>query len=171
MSLDTATPPARPFTRTGVLELAKLAHLSGLAQLQGMMAGDFPAPPISEAMEFWMTEAEEGRVVFVGHPSPRFLNPIGTIHGGWTGTLMDSALACAVHATLAPGEAYTTLEFKVSCLRPILPNSGPMRCEGKVVHRGRRAATSEAWLTDAAGKLYAHGTETCMIFEAQKPKA
>jgi uncharacterized protein (TIGR00369 family) len=152
-------------TFIGVLDLKKLAHMSGLAMLRGMLAGELPAPPIAESMDFWLTEADEGTATFVGHPSVRFLNPLGVVHGGWIGTVMDSALACAVHTTLAPGEGYTSMEFKVSFLRPVLPTTGPLTCTGRVIHRARRAATSDATLVDAAGKIYAHGTETCMIFE------
>jgi uncharacterized protein (TIGR00369 family) len=161
----TALSDGRP-TFVGVLDLRTLGHMSGLQMLHAMLAGELPAPPISKTMNFWMTQAAEGTATFVGEPSADFLNPLGTVHGGWTGTIMDSALACAVHATLLPGEAYTTLEYKVSCLRPILPTTGRLTCMGTVVHRGRRAATSEARLVDAGGKLYAHGTETCMIFDA-----
>ncbi|MCU0732359.1 MAG: PaaI family thioesterase [Hyphomonas sp.] len=161
----TMTQDGRP-AFIGVLDLRKLGHMSGLEMLHAMLAGELPAPPISRTMNFWMTEAGEGTATFIGEPTADFLNPLGTVHGGWTGTIMDSALACAVHATLQPGEGYTTLEYKVSCLRPILPTTGRLTCIGEVVHRGRRAATSQARLVDASGKLYAHGTETCMIFDA-----
>lgn len=153
--------------RYGVVDMADAAGMSGLEVLRAIIAGRLPAPPISRTLSFHLTEADEGRAVFTGTPSFEVYNPLGTVHGGWTATLLDSALACAVHSTLAPGEGYTTLEFKVNCVRPITETSGEMRCEGKVVHRGGRIATSEAQLVDAAGKLYAHGSETCMIFPAK----
>ena len=111
-----------------------------------------------------MTEVEEGRVVFSGMPSADHLNPLGTVHGGWTATVMDSALGCAVFSVIKPGEAYTTIEFKLNLVRPVLPGMGEVFCEGKIIHRGRTIATSEAWLRDGKGKLLAHGTETCAIF-------
>jgi len=86
------------------------------------------------------------------------------VHGGWTATVMDSALGCAVFSVVKPGEAYTTIEFKLNLVRPVLPGMGEVFCEGKIVHRGRNIATSEAWLRDGNGKLLAHGTETCAIF-------
>ena len=115
-------------------------------------------------MDFDIAEVEEGRVVFVGTPSAGFFNPLGTIHGGWTATILDSAMACAVHATLRVGEGYTTLEMKLNYVRPVMPASGPVRCEGRLIHRGGSVATSEGRLIDAQGKLLAHGTETYMIF-------
>jgi uncharacterized protein (TIGR00369 family) len=88
------------------------------------------------------------------------------VHGGWAATILDSCMACAVHTTLAAGEGYTTLEFKVSCLRPVLPGMGLVRAEGTVIHRARRVATSEGKLIDGKGRVLAHGTETCLIFDA-----
>ncbi len=105
-----------------------------------------------------------GHAVFRGLPSERHLNPLGTVHGGWAATLLDSALACAVQTLLARGEAYTTAEFKVNLTRPITPKTGEVVCEGRVVHKGKTLAVSEATLKDANGKLLAFGTETCSIF-------
>lgn len=153
------TPDIRP------LPLREIAHMSGLEMLRGMIDGTLPAPPFAVTTAIKMLSAEEGKVVFEGEPQAKFYNPLGTIHGGWTATIMDSAMACAVHSTLKPGEAYTTLEFKLHFCRPILPTSGMLRAEGVVLSRGRRAATSEGRLLDKAGKLVAHGTETCMIFD------
>lgn len=137
---------------------------SGLAFLRGMLAGDLPGPPISEASDFWLAEVDEGRAVFEGNPSARFFNPLGTIHGGWISTLLDSAMGCAVHTTLRPGFGYTTVDMTISFVRAVMPASGTVRCEGKVIHVGGRIATSEGKLFDASGKLLAHGTETCLIF-------
>ena len=148
----------------GTIPLEALARDGGLKILQDLVKGLHPAPPIAATLSFVLTEAEADRVVFRGLPKVEYLNPLGTIHGGWTATVMDSALACAVMTTLAPGEAYTTVEFKVNFLRPLLPDGGEVSCEGRVVHRGKTLATSEAFLRDAKGRLIAHGTETCAIF-------
>ncbi len=142
----------------------EIAHLSGLETLRGMIEGRLPAPPFAITTSIALTAADEGKVVFEGEPKAEFFNPLGSIHGGWTATIMDSVMACAVHSTLAPGEAYTTLEFKLHFCRPIMPATGRVRAEGLVLSRGRRAATSEGKLYDSAGKLLAHGTESCLIF-------
>jgi uncharacterized protein (TIGR00369 family) len=143
----------------------EIAGLTGLETLRGMIERRLPAPPFSAATDIFLVEADEGRVVFEGTPTAAFFNPLGSIHGGWTAAIMDSAMACAVHSTLKAGEAYTTLEFKLHFCRPIMPATGLVRCEGIVLSRGRRAATSEGKLYDASGKLLAHGTETCLIFD------
>ncbi len=154
----------------GVVSREELVAGDGLSFLRGIIAGTNPAPPFADAMDFELAEADEGRVVFVGQPSARFFNPLGTIHGGWTATILDSAMACAAHATLKPGEGYTTLEMKLNYVRPVMPDSGPVRCEGKLIHRGSSVITTEGKLVDARGKLLAHGTETCLVFPA-KPSA
>ncbi|MCB1382010.1 MAG: PaaI family thioesterase [Notoacmeibacter sp.] len=133
--------------------------------MRRIMDGTYLPPSIGGALDFVITEAEEGRVVFTGWPSDAHLNPIGTVHGGWAATIMDSALACAVHTTCQPGEASTTVEFKVNLVRPILPGMGELTCEGRVVHRGRTLAVSEATLRGPDGKTLAFGTETCNILQ------
>ena len=148
----------------GTLPLDVVQRDGGLKVLQAMLSGALPAPPMCRTLAFSMTEVEDGRVVFAGMPSADHLNPLGTVHGGWTATVMDSALGCAVFSVIKPGEAYTTIEFKLNLVRPVLPGMGEVFCEGKIVHRGRTIATSEAWLRDGKGKLLAHGTETCAIF-------
>ncbi len=148
----------------GVLPLEVVARDGGLKTLHEMLAGNLPAPPISKTLQFALTEVEEGRVVFKGLPDAAFLNPLGVVHGGWAATLLDSALGCAAMSTLKPGEGYTTAEFKVNLVRPILPHTGEVVCEAKLIHRGRTIATVEAYLHDKNGKLLAHGTETCSIF-------
>jgi uncharacterized protein (TIGR00369 family) len=129
-----------------------------------------PAPPFAQSMDVTLTVAEDPFVVFEGTPSERFFNPLGTVHGGWIAAIPDSAMACAVHTTLQRGEGYTTLKLKISCVRAVMPSSGVVRCEGRVIHRGGSIATSEGKLLDAQGCLLAHGTETCMIFAAKKPE-
>lgn len=150
--------------RIGVVDRETLTAETGLSFLRGIVEGRHPAPPFAVTSRMILTEAEEGRVVFEGEPAEAFLNPLGTIHGGWTATMLDSAMACAIHATLAAGEAYTTVEMKVNYIRPILPGVGRIRCEGRLIHRGGTLATSDGKLTDARGRLLAHGSETCMIF-------
>lgn len=138
--------------------------LTGLETLRGMIAGSLPAPPMAATMNFNLVEVDEGRVVFAGTPLEGHLNPAGTVHGGWAATILDSALACAVHSTLAKGERYTSVEMKLNFLRPILVGkTGRLICEGKIIQRGRTLALSEARLVDEGGKLYAHASETCMM--------
>jgi uncharacterized protein (TIGR00369 family) len=129
--------------------------LSGMEYIQAIFSGELPAPPISELMGFQGVEAEPGRAVFEMEPGPQHYNPIGSVHGGIALTLLDSAMGCAVH---------TTLEVKTNFVRPITAETGLIRCEGHVIHSGSRIATAEGKLTDAAGKLLAHGTTTCLIF-------
>ena len=152
----------RPVT-FGVTDFKAATSMSGLEFLHAMISGKFPAPPICEVLDFLLVEAEHGRVVFEGIPSDRFRNPLGTVHGGWMSTLLDSALGCAVHSTLKAGQGYTTVDLAVSFVRAVHQSTGKMRCEAKVIHVGGRIATSEARLVDAEGKLYAHGTTTCLV--------
>lgn len=143
-----------------------LAH-DGAAFLQGIIDGKFPAPPIAETLGFRLMFVENGRVRFEGEPQPRHYNPIGSVHGGFAMTLLDSALGCAVHSTLAKGEAYTSLEIKVNFVRPLTAQVGAVIAEGRIIHRGRTIGTAEGEIKDRAGKLYAHATTTCMIFPAK----
>ena len=157
---------AYPMPKTfGVSNPRDFAHLSGLDYITGIREGRFPAPTIGRTMGFMMHEVEEGRVVFTGMPGEDVMNPIGTVHGGWAATILDSALACAVHTICPVGFASTSVNLQVSFVRPILPTTGRVFCEGKVVHPGRQLATAEARLTDEAGKLYATGTQTCSLFK------
>jgi uncharacterized protein (TIGR00369 family) len=148
----------------GILPMEELVKYTGLEMLQRLIDGHYPAPPIGASMNFGLVEVSEGRAVFRGLPGERHLNPLGSVHGGFAATLLDSALGCAVHTTMAKGEAYTTAEFKVNLTRPITPKTGEVVCEGRVIHRGRTLAVSEATLKDKDGKLLAFGTETCSIF-------
>jgi uncharacterized protein (TIGR00369 family) len=148
----------------GVVSPETLASHNGLDFLQGMVAGTHPQPPMCQTLGFHLIEVERGRAVFEGLPRREHYNPIGTVHGGFAATLLDSALGCAIFATLAQGEGWTTLELKLNLVRPVTQDTGPMRAEGRIIHRGRTVATSEGDLKDAAGRLYAHATTTCMIF-------
>ena len=144
------------------------AEMSGLEALQRIVDGTFPGAPIAEIMAMRLSEVAEGRAVFSGEAGKEHRNPHGTVHGGWAATILDSALGCAVHTTLGAGERYTTVEMKVNYLRPILAGqTGPLTCEGRVINRGRTLALAEARLVCSAGKVYAHATETCMIFPAK----
>jgi uncharacterized protein (TIGR00369 family) len=113
-------------------------------------------------------ELDKGRVVFTLEPAEYHYNPIGSVHGGIISTICDSAMGCAVQSTLPAGTGYTTLELKVNFLRAVTLETGPMRCEGRVIHVGGRVATAEAYLTDGAGTRYAHATTTCMIFRPER---
>jgi uncharacterized protein (TIGR00369 family) len=144
---------------------AKGRELAGMDYLQAIMAGELPAPPIAELIGFRLVEAVPGRAVFEMEAGPQHYNPIGSVHGGIALTLLDSAMGCAVHTTLERGVGYTTLEVKTNFVRPITAETGVIRCEGVVIHRGSRVATAEGKLTDANGKLLAHGSTTCMIFQ------
>lgn len=159
-----------PALRYGVVDAAEATGQDGIDFLRGMIEQRYPAPPIARSMGFILTEAEPGRAVFEGTPTADFFNPLGTIHGGWTATILDSALGCCVHTIIKAGQAYTTVEMKVNYVRALMPDTGPVRCEGKVIHAGSRIATSEARLVDGKGRLIAHATETCMIFEARPPR-
>ncbi len=156
--------PGMTASGIGTVPLETVARDGGLKAMLDLLAGIHPSPPMAATLKFGLSEVEEGKVVFRGLPSAEHLNPLGTVHGGWAATIMDSALGCAVMTTLKPGEAYTTVEFKVNLVRPLLPGMGEVFCEGRIVHRGRTLATSEAWLKDKNGKLLAHGSETCAIF-------
>jgi uncharacterized protein (TIGR00369 family) len=154
--------------RFGVARAEEIAGLSGLEMLRAMIAGRIPAAPIAATLGFRLAEVEEGRALFEGEPGPGLLNPLGSVHGGWALTLIDSATGCAVHTTLPAGSGYATVETKVNFARPIAPDGGTVRCEGRVVTRGRQIATAEARLTAADGKILAHGTSTLMILEPRR---
>jgi len=150
----------------GVVTPDILKSYDGLAFLRGIVDGMLPQPPIAELMGFDLVEADKGRAVFEGLPEFRHYNPIGSVHAGFAATLLDSALACAIFSTMVKGDTWTTLELKLNFVRAITKDTGPVRAEGRVIHRGRTVATSEGDLKDRAGKLYAHATTTCMIFPA-----
>jgi len=148
---------------------AKWRELSGADIARGLADGSLLPPPMADTLAFRLVEASEGRAAFEGEPADWMYNPIGVIHGGWAMTLLDSALGVSIHTTLAKGERYTTLETKVNFVRPILADTGRVRAEATVVHRGRRVATAEGRLRTADGKLLAHGTTTCLISAADTP--
>ena len=147
----------------GVLTREQIVGLSGIETLRKMIAGEFPAPPIAAPLGFRLVEVERGLAVFEGTPGPHLLNPLGSVHGGYALTLIDSACGCAVHSELDAGVGYTTVETKVNFTRAIDPAGGPVRCEGRVLSRGRTIATADAFLRDESGRLLAHGTSTLII--------
>jgi len=157
----------------GRIPMSEIGRGPGLEFLRRIARGELPAIPIGAAMGFVTMEAEPGRVVFQGTPSADYYNPIGTIHGGYIATLLDSAVGCAVHTMVPHGFGYTTLELKVNYVRALHDGVGPVRAEGKVINVSRRVGIAEGRLVDAAGRLYAHATTTCMIFpvEAVEPPA
>ena len=146
-------------------------NVSGIEYLRAMQSGELPAPPIAVLLGMWISEVSEGRVVFALEAAEYHYNPLGTVHGGVLATLLDSAMGCAVQSTLSAGTSYTTLELKVNYLRPVTTKTGMLYCEGKVIHVGGRIATAESRLTDADGKLYAHGTTTCMVLRPSSAEA
>ncbi|MGW2707134.1 PaaI family thioesterase [Streptomyces sp. NPDC001340] len=141
------------------------AGRSGLEVLQMMVEGRLPQAPIGGTLGFRLVAVEQGRAVFEGEPGEHLLNPMGTVHGGFLATLLDSALGSAVMSMLPVGRAYTTIQLGVHMVRPVFADTPTLRCEGTVVHAGRTTATAEARLTGTAdGKLYAHATTTCAVF-------
>lgn len=150
---------------SGPLPREQVIRMSGMNVFDAIFRGELPAPPIGETMDFIPVHMAPGLAIFQGRPLKRHFNPLGTVHGGWFCTLLDSAMGCAVHTTLPAGKGYTTLEVKVNMLRPLTDAVELVRAEGKVIHAGRQVATAEGRLVDAAGKVYGHATTTCMIFD------
>jgi uncharacterized protein (TIGR00369 family) len=153
----------RTYTWTEPAPYGVSGETSGLEYLEEMVAGRIPQPPIGATLGFRLVEVGEGRAVFEGEPSEYVLNPLGTVHGGVALTLVDSATGCAVLTMLPPGVGYTTIETKANFVRPILPETGMLRCTARVLHVGRRTATADARVEDAGGRLYAHGTSTLLV--------
>jgi uncharacterized protein (TIGR00369 family) len=139
---------------------------SGLELMQAMLAGEIPHAAIASTLDFVLLAVSPGRAVFQGTPGPQHLNPLGTVHGGWFATLLDSALGCAVHTLLPAGRGYTTAELGVNLVKALTPQVPRVRAEGQVIHCGRQLATAEARLVGADGTLYAHATTTCLVFDA-----
>jgi uncharacterized protein (TIGR00369 family) len=141
-------------------------EMSGLEFVKGLVDGTLPLNTIAQTLGYDVSEAESGRVVVSVEPNDTHLNPYGTVHGGLTATLLDSCMGLAVQSTLEKGVGQTTVEFKVSLLRPITTDTGPIKAEGIVMSRGRRVGTAEGRVTDSKGRLLAHGTTTCLIFQS-----
>jgi uncharacterized protein (TIGR00369 family) len=157
--------PAATATECGVTPLEVMASMPGIDFVRAIFDGILPAPPIMLTIEPFDSTAEPGVVVMHSIPGFRHYNPIGSVHGGYAATLLDSAMGLAVHTALPAGTGYTTLEFKVSFIKGMTEDTGPVRTEGRTLSVGRRAATAEARITDAKGRLLAHATTTCLVFE------
>ena len=151
---------------SGVASPAQVAGLSGMEVFDGIFSGRLPPPPIGETLDFLPIEIEPGRAVFQGRPLLRHYNPLGGVHGGWIATLLDSCVGCAVHSTLPAGKGYTTAELKINYVRAVTAKVGLLRAVGSVIHVGGRMATADGRLIGPDGKLYAHASTTCFIFDA-----
>jgi uncharacterized protein (TIGR00369 family) len=147
----------------------QLGRRAGLDMLRAMISGELAAPPVMHLLDMSRMEADEGRVLVEMTPQEFHYNPLGTVHGGVLSTLLDTAAGCAVHTTLPAGTGYTSLDLNVKFLRPVTVHSGLLRCEGVVLQRGRRTALAEARLTDGAGRLVAHATSSCLLFDTAAP--
>jgi uncharacterized protein (TIGR00369 family) len=150
--------------RYGTVSDEARKEMTGLQFVQGLADRTLPLNTIARTLGYDVTEADAGRVVVAITPTGDHLNPAGTVHGGLTATLLDSCMGLAVQSMLEKSETQTTLEFKISLLRPITAETGPIRAEGVVLNRGRRIGTAEGRVTDGKGRLLAHGTTTCLIF-------
>ena len=150
----------------GTVSADKQKEMTGLEFVQGLADGTLPLNTIAKTLGYDITEAESGRVVVTAEPKDIHLNPAGTVHGGLAATMLDSCMGLAIQSTLEKGVGSTTLEFKISFLRPITPETGPIKAEGTVISRGRRIGTAEGRVTDSKERLLVHGTTTCLIFES-----
>jgi uncharacterized protein (TIGR00369 family) len=142
---------------------------SGLVHLQRIIAGEIRGVPIGETLGFRLVEAEKGRVVVLGKPDERALNIVGTVHGGWGASILDSALALSTLSILEADQGYTTLDIRINYLRPLTVETGEVRAEGRVLQGGRKLAYCEAKLVDKDGKLVCHGTGSCLVFAREVP--
>jgi len=149
----------------GVVSADERRAMSGLEFVQGLVTGALPLNTMARTLGYNIAEAAMGRVVVTADPSGEHLNPAATVHGGFAATFVDTCMGLAIHTTIGKGFSSTTLEFKVSLLRSLMPEAGPVRAEGFVITSGRRTGTAEGRMTDSEGRLYAHGTTACLIFD------
>ena len=154
----------------GLARPEQIAGKTGLEMMEAMLRAEIPYAAIAKTLDFVLLEVSPGRAVFQGTPLPQHMNPLGTVHGGWAATLLDSALGCSVHTMMPPGRAYTTAELSVNYVKGLTPKVQRVRAEGKVIHCGRQLATAEARLVGPDGTLYAHATTTCLVFEIPSPR-
>lgn len=164
MTSQMPTAPLSAADAPRVATASEMKHLSGFDFLTAIATGELPQPPIAALMDFRLTKVESGKVVFEGTPGPQHYNPIGSVHGGFAATVLDSVMGCSVHSTLPAGTSYTTVELKVNFVRAITLETGGVRAESRIIHQGSRIATAEGQLYGADGRLLAHGTTTCLIF-------
>lgn len=162
--------PPEPSVKYGVPSPEDIAGMTGRQMLQAMVDGTLPAPPIAQTMSFSLVEIADGYAVFEGDTGPHLLSPLGTVHGGWALTLIDTATGCAAHTLLPAGVSYATVETKANFSRPIRHDTGRVRAEGRVVTRGRKIMTAEARILDASSRILAHGTSTLMVLGGDKPE-
>lgn len=153
--------------KAGLGQPAQFAGRTGMQIFEALMSGEIPAPPISQTLDFILVEAQPGRVQFQGRPQFAHYNPLGTVHGGWIATLLDSAVACAVHTLLPVGKTYTTLELKVNYVKALTERVPLVRAVGEVIHSGGRIGTAQGRLIGPDGTLFAHATTTCIILDAK----
>ncbi len=151
-------------TSNAPLDPVVLARLPGLALMRGMLAGTYPRAPIAQLMAMAGGEAGEGWLTFIGTPGLEHYNPLGTVHGGYAATLLDSCMGCAVHTTLAAGFGFTTIDLNITYLKAMTVDTGPVTARGDVISSGRRIATARGTLTDGNGRTLATGTTTCLVF-------
>ncbi|BAN47688.1 PaaI family thioesterase [Metapseudomonas resinovorans] len=149
--------------KPGTMAIADVAALNPLEFFDGIGSGEFPAPPIGELMGFVPIEWSKTSFVFQGVPQMQHYNPIGSVHGGYAATLLDSCMGCAIHANLEKGQGYTTTDLRISYIRALTTKTGPVRAEGRIIHVGRSTALAEGRIYDVDGKLYATGSTTCLI--------
>lgn len=151
--------------KPGVAAPEHFAGKTGLEQMQAMLSGAMPYPPIAQTLDFELVDIEAGKATFQGTPQLMHYNPLGSVHGGWYATLLDSAVGCAVHTMMPAGRGYTTAELSVNIVRAASHKTGPLRAIGTVIHCGKQLATAEGRIVGPDGKLYAHATTTCLVFE------
>jgi len=151
--------------RPGLAKPTDVAGKTGLEILQAMLAGELPYPHIAETLDFSLVEVASGKATFQGTPQLKHYNPLGSVHGGWYATLLDSAVGCAVHTLMPAGRGYTTAELGVNIVRAASHATGPLRAIGTVIHCGKQLATAEGRIVGPDGKLYAHATTTCLVFD------
>lgn len=155
----------------GLARAEQIAGRSGREILEAMVSGALPYPPMNDTLNLALMEVGNGRAVFQGIPQLQHYNPLGSVHGGWFASLLDSALGCAIQTTLPAGRSYTTAELSIKIVRSATHKTGPLRATGRLVHGGERLATADARIEDAHGKLYAHATTTCLVFDLPRTVA
>lgn len=155
----------------GIVKASEVRHLDGLATMQAVMEGRLPYATIAQTLDYLLVDVAAGRAVFQGRPGPSQLNPMGGIHGGWYATLLDSAMACAVHTLIPAGRGYTTTELSLNIVRGIRADTPRVQAIGEVLHCGRQLATAQGRLVGPDGTLYAHGTTTCLVFDSPAEKS
>jgi uncharacterized protein (TIGR00369 family) len=151
----------------GVARPEQILGMSGMEQMQAMLRGELPFAAIAQTLDFMVIGIGDGTATFQGTPGPQHFNPMGTVHGGWFATVLDSALGCAVHTKMPPGRGYTTAELSVNIVRALTLKVPRVRAIGRVIHCGRQLATADAQLIGPDGTLYAHATTTCLVFDLQ----